>query len=273
MVIKIREEDMLGTSHEARVQTVEDRALSASVMFNSGKKKKNSQEGDDFTGKSVLFMDGRAGVIVAQRPPLAFVLCDFNQQDVIGHETAILNTRTRIQVSESLIGKAIDCFGQVVEIQSDGSVIDSLLVKKESMEPFTHREIFAPIPQVKDIALINSPFLTGTAMIDALAPIGRGQNMLIIGENGLGQRDIIAGALKTQIDEMNRKITQGITCIYALTTLDNKERASVIKSLQQAGVLDHIILVTTRDHQHVASSQKGATASYAEVLTVGATGT
>ena len=46
--------------------------------------------------------------------------------------------------------------------------------------------IFAPtIPQIKDIALINSPLsTTGTFMIDALlAPIGnKGQNMLFIGQ-------------------------------------------------------------------------------------------
>ena len=229
-----------------------------------------SSEGDDFTGKSVLFTDGRTGIIVAQRPPLAFVLCDFSEQNGIVGDVAILNTRTSIQVSDSLKGKAIDCFGQVLEIKNDGSVIDSLT--KDLIEPFTKREIFAPIPQVKDISLINSPFLTGTAMIDALAPIGRGQNMLIIGEDGLGQREIIIGALKTQIDEMKRKISQGITCVYALTTLDNKVRASVVNSLQQAGVLEHIILVTTRDHQHITSLQKGA-AAYAEVVTVGATGT
>jgi F0F1-type ATP synthase alpha subunit len=36
---------------------------------------------------------------------------------------------------------------------------------------------------VSDIALINIPMLTGSAMVDALAPIGNGQNMLIIGQD------------------------------------------------------------------------------------------
>ena len=39
--------------------------------------------------------------------------------------------------------------------------------------------MFAPIPKVSDIALINTPLLTGITMFDALAPIGKGQNMLL----------------------------------------------------------------------------------------------
>ena len=216
-----------------------------------------------------MFSDGRQGVIVAQRPPLAFVLCDFYQQNDRDDDVAILNTRTTIPVSDSLVGKAVDCFGQVVEIKNDGSVVDSL--NPVLTEPFVQRDMFAPIPQVKDISLINRPLLTGTAMIDALAPIGRGQNMLIVGEHDLGQRDILVGALKTQIHEMKQKLSKGITCIYAITSLDSKERAFVVENLRRAGVLGHIILVTTRDQQHVDLPQKGA-AAYAEAVTVAATG-
>ena len=221
-----------------------------------------------------MFSNGRQGVVVAQRPPLAFVLCDFQNQDTLSNnenDVAILNTRIAIQVSNSLIGKTVNYFGRVVDVKKDGSVTDCL----ESVltePPFTQRDIFTPIPQVKDISLINSPFLTGTAMIDALAPIGRGQNMLLVGEEGLGQREILLGAIKTQIREMKSRSSQGITCIYALTTLDNKERAYVIENLQRAGLLDHIILVTTRDHhQHPDSPQTDA-AAYAESVAVAATG-
>jgi len=53
---------------------------------------------------------------------------------------------------------------------------------------------------VSDIALINVPMLTGSAMVDVLTPIGKGQNMLIIGqETGVGQRDLVIGAVEFQV--------------------------------------------------------------------------
>jgi F0F1-type ATP synthase alpha subunit len=217
----------------------------------------------------VLFLDGRRGLIVAQRPPLAFVLCEFGQLGTVDEEVAVLDSRGTIQASDSLLGKVVDCFGQTVQVENDGTITDS--TDKGANEPFMRRDIFSPIPQVKDISLINSPFLTGTAMIDALAPIGRGQNMLIVGEHNLGQRQIIVGALRTQIDEMKRNSANGITCIYAITTVDPIERLSVVKSLREAGLLEHIILVTARDHPSLDSAPKDDVAC-AEAVAVAAAG-
>jgi len=57
-------------------------------------------------------------------------------------------------------------------------------------------KIFQKIPPLADITLINSPLLTGITKIDVLVPIGRGQNMLVLGPKHddsvriLGQRVI-----------------------------------------------------------------------------------
>jgi len=68
----------------------------------------------------------------------------------------------------------IDCFGNYVSIAN----------AKASSTDAIDRAIFAPILKVSDIALINVvPMLTGSAMVDGLAPIGKGQNMLIIGQD------------------------------------------------------------------------------------------
>ena len=44
------------------------------------------------------------------------------------------------------------------------------------------RPIFVPIPKIADIGLIDSPLVTGITAVDALTPIGKGQNMLVIGK-------------------------------------------------------------------------------------------
>jgi F0F1-type ATP synthase alpha subunit len=87
------------------------------------------------------------------------------------------------------------------------------------------RAIFAPSPKATDIALINVPMLTGSAMVDALTPIGKGQNMLIIGQDtGVVQRDLVIGAVKSQVKN------KGAKCIYAITSRDEEEREEVIQT-------------------------------------------
>ena len=213
---------------------------------------------EDLTGKSVQFSNGRKGTIIAQRPPMAFVLCDFaewdesnissNDNNGNGEENveviSILSSRTLISVGDHLTGKILDCYG----LNSDVTQSDA-----NDEEKNVQREIFAPIPQISDIALINSPLLTGTSMVDALAPIGKGQNMLVIGqESGVGQRELLIGAIKSQLSNTRKTNDNNdgkpLKCVYALTTQDVKKREEVLQTLKEEGLLDDIIVVVARDH-------------------------
>jgi F-type H+-transporting ATPase subunit alpha len=72
------------------------------------------------------------------------------------------------------------------------------------------RPIFVPIPKISDIGLIDSPLITGITAIDALTPIGKGQNMLIIGteeeEEEEGNDAIHRGEGGGLVDEKNKKV-------------------------------------------------------------------
>ena len=127
-----------------------------------------------------------------------------------------------ISVSESMVGKVLDCFGNVME---DHSVHDNV----DDHESFCQRPIFAPIPQVKDIALINEPLLTGTCMVDALAPIGKGQNMLIVGQEGTGERDLVLDMIKMQLESNELKKNQSCLCAGIIRPGCTKERLVGIK--------------------------------------------
>lgn len=211
-------------------------------------------KGEDFTGKTVLFSGGKSGVIVAQRPPMAFVICDFSSYNTESDSAIeILDSRFSITVGESLLGTNVDFYGQ--ELKSSEK-------DDSQVEPFCHRAMFAPIPQVKDIALINSPLLTGSAMVDALAPIGKGQNMLVIGQNGVGQRDLAIGMMSAQKGGK-------VKCIYALTTSDPKEREEVKERIRRAGIIDDIVLVTMRESEN--ESETECPARSAEAVSAAAT--
>ena len=92
-----------------------------------------------------------------------------------------------ISVFDSMIGRVLDCFGNVIEDYNTDNNADN----NEDEKVICHRPIFTLIPQVKDIALINEPMLSGACMIDALAPIGKGKNMLLVGEEVIGERDLL----------------------------------------------------------------------------------
>jgi len=229
-------------------------------------KQNKSSQGEDFIGKAVVFEDGRTGTIIAQRPPMAFVICDFSsyEADEIPHDLAIsiLGRRTTIPVSDALFGSIIDCYGNPIATPASSARNDNSI---ESDEDTVDRAIFAPIPKVSDIALINSPVLTGTAMVDALAPIGKGQNMLVIGQDtGVGQRDLVVGAVKTQV------LTKGAKCVYAITSQCKKEREGVIQMLRDAGVLDDIVVVSARDRVETGDDEALKAADAAEAITVAA---
>jgi len=258
MAIKLRQEDHVALTAEQKEK--------ADIVNAANQAIKKSMQGEDFIGKAVVFHNGRKGTIIAQRPPMCFVLCEFgewdeqvNENEVQEEAISILGMRSTVAVSASLFGTIVDCYGNPMD-GSEGST--------SKANDAVDRAIFAPIPKVSDIALINSPVLFGTAMVDALAPIGKGQNMLIIGQDtgtGVGQRDLVIGAVKTQVQQTN-----GAKCVYAITSQKKSVRDNVIQQLKDAGVLDDIVVVAARDLGEKEMDSMDATAA-AEAITVAAT--
>jgi len=182
---------------DAQVQAMVDSLVQDVTGAASGEKKTRDE---DMTGKLVLFeTDGdnvQEGVIVCQRPPVAFVLLK-DEEYASGTSSSdkpkvyVSDKKITINASDDLVGKVVDCFGNVLKSNKDN---EEMMLSKTY-----ERSIFATIPQVKDIALIDEPMLTGISMVDALAPIGKGQNMLVVGEKGTGKRALAIDAMRNQI--------------------------------------------------------------------------
>lgn len=266
MAIKIREEDQDVNTFVSVSATIDvDKKSSETGMFGGIASqaqpavKKNSQnnlQGEDFIGKAVVFPNGERGTVIAQRPPMAFIMCDFASVENQDAKVSILGTRSTIPVSEKLFGSVIDCYGNPLEPDSE----------VDGNSDVFDRAIFAPIPKISDIALINKPLLTGTAMVDALAPIGKGQNMLIVGQDtGVGQRDLVIGAIKTQLKQKD-----GAKCIYAITSNCDKEREEVLSKMKEAGILDDIVVVSARNTHGSDIDEKNCPTDSAEAITVAA---
>ena len=185
------------------------------------------------TGRQVMFgNDGKMGVVVVHRPPMIFVYKDSGDDDsvepVVEGSVTVLDNLFPISMSSSV--QKVDCFGR------------SILPEKEDNDAATKtmtRPIFAPIPQVKDIALINKPLVTGVTMFDALAPIGKGQNMLLIGHD-------IEDMRRYALDMISSQKSKGIKCVYAST--GSVENQTKLKGLMKsAGLEDDVVLVSSED--------------------------
>lgn len=197
-------------------------------------------------------MKKKSGVIIAQRHPVAFVLCDFDSMEKETTSVSILKSKTTIDVSTSLVGKTVNYLGDDL-FRDEGKSSEKM---NGSM-----KAVFAEIPKVNEISLINSPLLTGITTIDALTPIGKGQNMLIIGDNKEIQRNIVTDILSKQVKE-------GTKCIYACTSSDESNRSTILSKLKEANLLDKIITVCARDN--VDSSFKVPAAAEAVAVSASA---
>ncbi|GAX15727.1 F-type H+-transporting ATPase subunit alpha [Fistulifera solaris] len=195
----------------------------------------------DLQGKRVQFSHGSSGVVVCHRPPIAFVLAADETSAEHMENAQIFRDMTNVSVFDKAC--IVDCFGKA---------IDSA-VKQGSME----RPIFAPIPQVKDIALINSPMLTGTTMIDSLAPIGRGQNMLFVTSDRESAQGYAMDLMRTQL--RNGGSTK---CVYAIT--DGQE--NILQQLEKHGIADKVTVIVPNSR-----GGKSETAQAAEAVTMAAT--
>ena len=191
------------------------------VQDNEAATNEASNASGDFLGKKVLFPDSSTGVVVAYRPPLVFCFTE-SPIDVMDGTVEVSSEMIKIQASGS--GTAVDCFGRPLDGPSSTSNVE-----------LAPHALFHPIPKVSEISLINTPLLTGTTMLDTLAPIGRGQNMIMIGHDINNMRGIAVDLLKTQY--------HATKCVYVST-----ENACVSRQrLKDGGVLSDVHFVGMRD--------------------------
>ena len=183
------------------------------------------------TGHRVLFPNGQTGVVVAHRPPIAFVYNGIENFEAGDGAVNVLKELARIPVRDEK--KVVRWDGTPIDATAADNVVAKFGVN-------TARAIFAPIPQVKDIALINNPMLTGNTMIDTLAPIGQGQNMLLLADDLAAARGMICDFIYTQQRRIGGEGTKRTKFVYA--AIDDSD--DVMERLNAAGIADdvHVVL-------------------------------
>ena len=237
------------------------------------------QADGDLIGRRVTLSSGSKGLVVAHRHPIAFVLFDSLDEDGNTYDNTGISMTCSISSEmvsvnpEVKPGSIINYMARHVEINQDGLVTRSSSNDAPTSET---RPIFVPIPKISEIGLINTPLVTGITAIDALTPIGKGQNMLVIGtqekisvEGALAisnKREWMINLLKSVVEKNREK---NMRCFYALTAPDSTARSTFLNRLQMAGIQQDVVSIVSSQRSSDATDSVAKEA--AEAVAVAAT--
>ena len=140
-----------------------------------------------------------------------------------GDEVRATGRVIEVPVGDALIGRVVDPLGNPI----DG---------KGPIGTTKTRPIERIAPGVTLRKSVNQPVQTGIKTIDAMFPVGRGQRQLIIGDRSTGKSAI---AIDTIINQKGGDLI----CIYVAIGQKAGKVALVVGLLEEAGAMDHTIVV------------------------------
>ncbi len=128
-----------------------------------------------------------------------------------------------VPVGEGLIGRVVNSLGQPLDGKGD-----------VQFEQYSNIERIAP--GVIDRQSVKEPLQTGLKAVDSMIPIGRGQRELIIGDRQTGKTALC-------VDTIINQKGGDVICIYVAIGQKQSTVAQVVKTLEEAGAMDHTIVV------------------------------
>ncbi|OAI39701.1 ATP synthase subunit alpha [bacterium SCGC AG-212-C10] len=170
------------------------------------------------------FSNGSAGIALnLEEDSVSAVVLGEYQDIKEGDEVRSTGRIIEVPVGDALIGRVVDPLGNPI----DG---------KGPINTTKTRAIERIAPGVTLRKSVNQPVQTGIKAIDSMFPIGRGQRELIIGDRSTGKTAI---ALDTIINQKGGDLV----CIYVAIGQKASKVAQVVGILEEAGAMDHTIIV------------------------------
>jgi F-type H+-transporting ATPase subunit alpha len=172
----------------------------------------------------VRFEGGLLGMTLNLDPgDIGVVLLDDASTVESGSEVRRTNRVLDTLVGEKLLGRVVDPLGRPLD-------------KRGPVDTHLRAPVECPAPSIMDRAPVTVPLATGTKVIDALIPVGRGQRELILGDRQTGKTAIAIDCI------LNQK-GKNVLCIYCAIGQRNSSVAKVIADLERAGAMEYSIVV------------------------------
>ena len=161
----------------------------------------------------------------------AVILGDYGQV-VEGSEVRTTGRVIEVPVGPALIGRVVDPLGRPL----DG---------KGPINTSSTRPVEKIAPNVVTRKSVNQPMYTGIKAIDAMTAVGRGQRELIIGDRSTGKTQIC-------IDAIINQLGGDLVCIYVAIGQKQAKVAQILGALEEAGAMDHTIIVAASASESAA---------------------
>ncbi len=120
-----------------------------------------------------------------------------------------------VPVGDGLLGRVVDPLGRPIDGRGPVAAAGRLPADRAA-------------PPIGARAAVREQVHTGTLVVDALFPLGRGQRELIIGDRGTGKTALAVDALLAQRDSP-------LLCVYAAIGQRSEATAAVIEAVQRLG--------------------------------------
>ena len=140
-----------------------------------------------------------------------------------GSEVWRTNRVLDVPVGKALLGRVIDPLGRPLD--NAGPV-----------QAHMRSTIECEAPSIMDREPVTVPLQTGTKVVDALIPVGRGQRELILGDRQTGKSAIALDCIINQHDK-------NVVCIYCAIGQRSSSVAKLIADLRTRGAMDYTIVV------------------------------
>ncbi|HZE87416.1 MAG TPA: F0F1 ATP synthase subunit alpha [Methylomirabilota bacterium] len=157
----------------------------------------------------VMFETGDTGQVIALHQDVANVLVFSQNKLKTKTKLSRTNNFVMIPVGNELLGKIINPFGQ------------PLSASMEKADTEEMRPIDIPPQGIGKRVKITKPLVTGTALVDIMIPIGKGQRQLVLGDRKTGKSMFVLNTIRNQMNE-------GTIAIYAAIG----KKTSDVKQLQ-----------------------------------------
>jgi F-type H+-transporting ATPase subunit alpha len=131
--------------------------------------------------------------------------------------------RLRVPVGHQMLGRVVNPLGEPLDEQGPLQVTETRYLEREA-------------PDIVERAPVNEPLQTGTKVIDALFPIGRGQRELILGDRQIGKTTLGVDAILNQRDG-------DVPCVYVAIGQKKSTTLSVIETLRRQDAMAYTTVV------------------------------
>lgn len=175
----------------------------------------------------VLFETGQQGQIFSMHADHVEILVMSQERVRAGTRIVRTNRTVSLMVGNGLLGHIINPLGM------------SINADETQNQTFSEERAIDIKPLgIPSRARIRKTFETGTAIVDMLVPLGKGQKELIIGDRKTGKSSFLFTTIKKQI------LSGGIA-IYAIIGRQKTDIKHILEFLQKEKLLERTVVVAT----------------------------